>query len=264
MMTVRQTWVPFLALLRREVWRFLKVIAQTVVTPMINSSLYLLIFGVSLGQSISMADGIPYLAFLIPGLVMMAALNNAFQNSSSSISIAKFSGELEDLRAAPLSSSQIIWALSLGGLVRGLVVGGITFLVGYVFYYWHQGQWLSVENPFYLLAFLIGGGLTFAKFGLAVSIWAKSFDQLSAVGSFVLLPLIYLGGVFFSLEGLHPVWQTISKFNPLLYFINGVRYGVLGKSDVGILQAGVVTLAALVICHLIARRSIQRGEFGRW
>lgn len=256
--------IPFAALFRREVWRFFKVIAQTVITPMINSSLYLLIFGVSLGKNINMADGIPYLAFLIPGLVMMATLNNSFQNSSSSISIAKFSGELEDLRAAPLSASEIVWAMSLGGLVRGLMVGAITFLVGAIFFYIYEEQLFTIANPFTLLAFLIGGGLAFAKLGLAVAVWAKSFDQLSAVGSFVLLPLIYLGGVFFSLDGLHPVWQTISKFNPLLYFINGVRYGILGKSDVSVGVAGLVTLAALVFFHFLARKSVKKGEFGRW
>lgn len=263
-MNFQQAWIPFFALFRREVWRFYKVIAQTVMTPMINSSLYLLIFGVSLGQKISMADGISYLAFLIPGLVMMATLNNSFQNASSSISISKFSGELEDLRAAPLSTAQIVWAMSLGGLVRGLLVGSITYIVGAVFFYFYEGSSFVIHHPFILAFFLIGGGLAFAKFGLGVAVWAKSFDQLSAVGSFVLLPLIYLGGVFFSLEGLHPVWQSISKFNPMLYFINGVRYGVLGKSDVDVMTAAIVTIVALVFFHMIARYCIRNGEFSRW
>ena len=264
MKAMNRDWIPFFALFRREIWRFLKVIAQTVITPMVNSTLYLLIFGVSLGGKITLASGIPYLAFLIPGLVMMAALNNAFQNSSSSIAISKFSGEMEDLRAAPLSSAQIVWALSLGGLVRGLVVGLITFLVGYMFFYVYEGRLLAIAHPFFLLFFLIGGGLAFSKLGLAVSIWAKSFDQLSAVGSFILLPLIYLGGVFFTLEGLHPIWQQISKFNPMLYFINGVRYGILGQSDVKVEVAAAVTLLTLLIFHIIARRAILRGAYGRW
>ena len=263
-MTFNQNWIPFFALLRREIWRFYKVIAQTVMTPMITSSLYLLIFGVSLGQSINTGEGIPYLAFLIPGLVMMATLNNSFQNSSSSISIAKFSGELEDLRAAPLSTSQIIWAMSLGGLTRGMIVGTITYLVGMGFYYVYEGEIFTVAHPLILLFFLIGGGLAFAKLGLGVAVWAKSFDQLSAVGSFVLLPLIYLGGVFFSLGGLHPFWQKVSQFNPMLYFINGVRYGILGKSDVSLSTAAIVTLVALIFFHLLARYSIKNGAFGRW
>lgn len=258
------TWTPFFALLRREIWRFLKVIMQTVITPMINSTLYLMIFGVSLGKSIQMLSGISYLQFLIPGLVMMAALNNSFQNASSSISIAKFQGELEDLKAAPLSVMQIVWAICLGSIVRGLMVGAVTFLVGFVFYYVHAGELLNIAHPFWTFFFLTAGGLTFAHLGLAVAIWAKNFDQLNAVGSFVLLPLIYLGGVFFSLESLHPMWQTISKFNPLLYFINGVRYGVLDMSDVPLSHSVLMTLVTLFLFHLLALRNIKKGEFGRW
>lgn len=261
---IKLRWVPFLGLLRREIWRFFKVLTQTIFTPLITSTLYLFIFGITLGKNITLSEDISYLAFLIPGLIMMTVLNNSFQNSASSISIAKFSGELEDLRAAPLSFAEIIWALSLGGLIRGLIVGSITFLVGSVFYYFYHGSFLTVEHPFYLLFFLIGGGLSFAQMGLAVAIWAKTFDQLNAVSSFVLLPLIYLGGVFFSLKGLHPLWQTVSEFNPLLYFINGVRYGILGVSDVNIERAVWVTLVALIGFHLIARRAMQKGEFNRW
>lgn len=264
MMGEQRLWVPFFGLLRREIWRFLKVAGQTILTPMINSSLYLLIFGVSLGAKISMSEGLPYLGFLIPGLVMMAALNNAFQNSSSSISIAKFTGELEDLRSAPLTSSQIVWALSFGGLFRGLLVGSITFAVGTIFYQIYHDQWMAVENPLALVFFIVCGGLAFAKLGVATAIWAKTFDQMAAVNSFVLLPLIYLGGVFFSLDALHPTWQAISKVNPLLYLINGVRYGILGTSDVEVWLSATVALGSLALFHILAIRVISKGEFGRW
>src|SRR4051812_22352176 len=194
---------PFLTLYEREMKRFLKVIFQTVVSPLVTATLYLLIFGVSLGQAIELPGGRPYLAFLIPGLIMMSVLNNAFQNSSSSIVSGKFSGDLEDLRVVPLGNHQILWALSAGGLTRGLIVGAVTFLVGEVFYYVVQGSLLPVAHPLWLLYFLIVGGLSFSKLGVPIAFWARSFDQVSAVGSFVLLPLIYLGGVFFSLKNLH-------------------------------------------------------------
>jgi ABC-2 type transport system permease protein len=257
-------WDSFLALYIREMKRFMKVIFQTVFTPMINSSLYLLIFGVSLGSSIKLDHPISYLAFLIPGLVMMGVLNNAFQNSSSSIVSGKFSGDLEDLKVVPLTPQMIMWALAIGGLTRGLIVGFITYMVGEVFRYIVEGQLTVIEHPFVLLFFLVVGGLAFAKLGITIAFWAKNFDQMSAVGSFVLLPLIYLGGVFFSLKGLHPVWQKISEFNPVLYLINGVRYGVLGITDVNIGTAAVVSVGFLILFHILGAHALKTGDYRRW
>ena len=257
-------WSSFVTLYEREMKRFLKVIFQTVFTPLINSSLYLLIFGVSLGSSIKLENGVSYLSFLIPGLVMMGVLNNAFQNSSSSIVSGKFSGDLEDLKVVPLTPEMITWAMSIAALTRGILVGIVTYFVGAVFQYLLEGSMPSVAHPFYLLIFLCVGGLTFAKLGIAVAFWAKTFDQMSAIGSFVLLPLIYLGGVFFSIKGLHPFWQSIAHFNPVLYFINGVRYGLLGVSDVDVTQALIVSVASLVVFHFLALRSLTSGSYTRW
>jgi ABC-2 type transport system permease protein len=257
-------WAPFYTLYIREMKRFLKVVFQTVFTPLINASLYLLIFGVSLGKSIKLEHGVSYLEFLIPGLVMMSVLNNAFQNTSSSIVSGKFSGDLEDFKVVPLSGQQIIWALSIGGLTRGLMVGFVTFLVGDAFDFLVEGHLSSVAHPFWLIFYLIVGGLIFAKFGIAVAFWAKSFDQVSAIGSFVLLPLIYLGGVFFSVSGLHPFWQTLSHFNPVLYLINGVRYGLLGITDVNLTHAALISLASLFIFHILGLRALRTGDYQRW
>jgi len=257
-------WSPFWALFIREIRRFGKVLVQTVITPFITSSLYLLIFGVSLGKNIHLDNGISYLAFLIPGLVMMGCLNNAFQNSSSSIVSAKFGGDLEDFKVSPLSHQQIIWALSFAGLTRGVVVGSITYMMGQIFYKNIENQWLPVAHPGVLLFFLVIGGLAFAKLGLSVAFWAKTFDQMAAVGAFILTPLIYLGGVFFSLQSLHPFWQILSQLNPLLYLINGVRYGMLGFSDVDIRLAAVISVLTLVIMHGVALKSLKTGSFVRW
>ncbi len=257
-------WTPFYALVLREIRRFLKVATQTVIMPVVNSSLYLLIFGVSLGPRLTTDPSTSYLAFLIPGLVMMAALNNALMNSSSSIIIAKFTGELEDLRVAPLSPGNILWAMAFGGLFRGYVVGGITFLVGLGFYRFYNHQWLVISHPLVLLYFLSAGCLAFGKIGIAVALWAKNFDHVSAVTAFVVMPLLYLGGVFYSTESLSPFWREVSHYNPLLYMINGVRYGILGVSDVSVMTAALVTLVALVLSHLLAIVSLKTGSYQRW
>lgn len=257
-------WNTFFTLYIREMKRFFKVVYQTVVTPLVNSSLYLLIFGVSLGSSIQLKGGISYLAFLIPGLIMMGVLNNAFQNSSSSIVSGKFSGDLEDLKVVPLTPQMIIWAMSIGGLTRGLIVGLITFAVGEGFRFAVEGQMSQVAHPLALMFFLVVGGLSFANLGIAVAFWAKTFDQLSAVGSFVLTPLIYLGGVFFSIGGLHPFWQSVAHLNPIFYLINGVRYGLLGVTDVDIMLSGSVSIFSLLFLYFLGLRSLKRGSYLRW
>ena len=166
---VLKPWTAFLTLYVREMKRFMKVVFQTIFTPLINSTLYLLIFGVSLGSNIKLESGVSYLAFLVPGLVMMGVLNNAFQNSSSSIVSGKFSGDLEDLKVVPLTPQIIMWAMSIGGLSRGLVVGLITYAVGGVFSLIVEGSLSAVAHPFWLLYFLCVGGLSFAQLGISIA-----------------------------------------------------------------------------------------------
>ncbi len=255
---------PFLTLYYREIRRFIKVIVQTIFAPIMSSGLYLLIFGVSLGDKINIEGGDSYLAFLIPGLVMMSVLNNSYQNSSSSVVSGKFGGDLEDWRVVPLSPQAILWALSLGGLTRGLIVGFITFVVGQIFFYVMNDTFLIPQNLPLLFLFLTIGGLSFSMFGISIAFWAKTFDHVSGVGSFVILPLIYLGGVFFSLEGLHPFWQWISKANPLLYFINGTRYSMLGHSDVSVGLAFVVSIFSMILFYFLALQVLKRANYNRW
>jgi ABC-2 type transport system permease protein len=256
--------IPFWTLLRREIARFLKVLVQTVVTPMVSSGLYLLVFGVSLGSKVDAQNGVDYLAFLIPGLMMMGLLNNAFQNSSSSIVNSKFTGELEDLRIVPLSQHQIVWAMGLAAVVRGAVVALITYAVGVLFYAILHGGLLGLHSVAEFLFFMFTGGLVFGLMGLSVAFWARTFDQLSAVSAFVLLPLTYLGGVFISIQSLQPFWQKVSALNPLLYFINGLRHAVLGVSDVPVGQSVVVSLVALAFFYGLALVSLKKGNFHRW
>lgn len=258
------SWTPFYSLLRKEVARFMRVIVQTVLIPLINSFLYLLIFGVSLGSAIATPGGLPYLAFLIPGVAMMAVLNNAFQNSSSSLITSKFHGDLEDLRVAPISPFQVICAFSLGGLIRGAMVGAVVLAVGEGLYFWTTGSLLAIHDIPILILFLILGGLTFAQLGIFIAFKAKTFDQMSAFSGFILVPLMYLGGVFFALEQLHPFWRAISQLNPLLYFINGVRFGILGQSDIAWEQAALFSFISLIGVGLLSWKSIRNGHYGRW
>jgi ABC-2 type transport system permease protein len=258
---------PFLFLFRKECHRFMKVLVQTVLTPLISSTLYLLIFGVSLGGNIqldSQTGAGKYLAFLIPGLMMMGLMNNAFQNSSSSLVSSKFTGDIEDLGIVPLSRNNIIWALSLASVVRGVLVAAMTLLAGEAFFYVQYGQLLPVEHPLWLLYFLTMGGLVFGQMGMMTAFWAKSFDQLSAVSTFVILPLTYLGGVFISIRQLHPVWQTVSLMNPLFYFINGLRFSVLGTADVSVLQSACLAAVSLAVVYFLAHRLFSKITFSRW
>lgn len=254
----------FVTLFSREIKRFMKVVVQTVVTPFVSSFLYLLVFGVSLGSQVQVHGGVPYLAFLIPGLMMMGLMNNAFQNSSSSIVSSKFSGDLEDIRVAPITNQQIVWAMSLGGVVRGGLVALVTYVVGALFYYFQQNEILMIAHPLALIYFVIMGGLIFGMIGISVAFWANSFDQLSAFSAFVLLPLTYLGGVFISIESLHPFWQTVAKLNPLLYLINGLRYGVLGVSDVEITHSVILSLIGFVVFYAVSLLALRKGSFQRW
>ncbi|MBC7466923.1 MAG: ABC transporter permease [Bdellovibrio sp.] len=256
--------IGFLTLLEKEIKRFLKVIIQTLISPIISSFLYLLVFGVSLGNSVQMKNGVPYLSFLIPGLMVMGLINNSFQNSSSSIVTSKFSGDLEDLRVVPITNMQIIMAMGLGGVIRGFLVAFVTGLVGYTFHYFKLGEVMKIEHPFWILFFVLTGGLTFSFMGIFIAFIAKTFDQLSAFSTFILLPLTYLGGVFVSIETLHPVWQTVSHFNPLFYLINGFRYAVIGFSDVDLTISILVSLLSVAITYGMARYALVKGSFSRW
>ena len=243
----------------REIARFFKVPLQTIGAPIVNSALYLMIFGVSLGNSIRSPDEVPYLAFLIPGLIAMSVIKNAFDNSTSAIMGPKYVNELQDLRTVPLSRQQIVWAKTLASLVRGLLVGLITYLVGQTFFFFTDGHMLTIAHPIILSYFLIVGGLSFGFLGVAIGMLSRSFEHIGAVSALILLPLIYLGGVFFTLKNLHPFWQTVSHFNPLFYIINGVREGILGNTDINFFPAAILTFALFLVTYFCADFSLRKG-----
>lgn len=234
--------VGFRTLLRKEIARFMSVPTQTVATPVVTAMLYLLIFGQALGSRISPFHGVPFIEFLIPGLVVMGIVNHSFQNTSSSLTVSKFEGNVVDLLVAPMSHTEILMGYAGGGLVRGLVVGGITYLAAAPF------ALIPVKHPLFLLAMVIPASLAFALLGLVAAIRAEKFDQLSQISTFVVLPLTYLGGVFYSVSVLPPAFRSASFFNPLLYVVDGVRFGFLGISDIDpAIDLAVVTATCLAL-----------------
>ncbi len=226
--------VKLRGLITRETLRFLKVPYQTIGNSIVMTSLYFLIFGVSIGRSLQIEGNIPYLAFLVPGMVALSVIRNAFENATSTIVASKYVNELQDLRVTPISIYEIALSISIASLIRGAIVGVSAYLVGVVFYAVLYGSFLTIAHPFLLLYFVIAGGIGFGSLGLAIGMYASSFEKINSFSTFILVPLIYLGGVFFSLDNLSPFWDIASQLNPLFYLINGMRYAFIDTTDVSI------------------------------
>jgi ABC-2 type transport system permease protein len=229
----------WLTLLYKELLRFWKVSFQTILAPVLTAVLYLLIFSHVLESHVSVFDGrVRYTAFLIPGLVMMSVLQNAFANSSSSMIQSKITGNLIFVLLPPLSPLEILGAYVLGAVVRGIVVGFGVLLVTVWF------APLALEHPLWALAFALLGSAILGTLGLIAGIVADKFDQLAAFQNFLIMPLTFLSGVFYSIHTLPPFWQALSRFNPFFYMIDGFRYGFFGLSDV----APATSLAFVAAC----------------
>ena len=256
-------WTPFFFFFYRDINRFFKVKVQTILAPLANQALYLIIFGVSLGKVVRISEQFSYLQFIIPGLVAMSLINQSFLNGSSSIFSMKITGEIIDIKSTALSIQQIIFAEACSGLMRGMIVSLLTLSLAETFHLYFEGHFLPLHNFLWLIVFLILGGVVFAMLGFSVGIWAKSFDHMGAISGFVILPLIYLGGVFFDLDTLSPFWQKVSVFNPLLYFVNGIRYSFLGVSDVSVIHAFTVSFLSLFGSYSLAYLSAFKGTFQR-
>ncbi|MBC6415964.1 MAG: ABC transporter permease [Bdellovibrionales bacterium] len=254
---------PFLFFFFRDVNRFYKVKIQTILSPLVTQFLYLVIFGVGLGRVVKISDQFSYLQFVIPGLVALSLLNQSFQNGSSSIFSMKITGEIIDVKTTPLGPNQIILAVACSGLLRGFIVSFLTLIIGEIFHFIFEGSFLPIHHFFWLIAFLFLGGLVFSIVGFSVGVWSKSFDHIGAISAFIILPLIYLGGVWFDLDTLSSFWQSVSVFNPILYFINGIRYSFLSSSDIPVLKSFVMVSFSLVISYCIAYFMTFKGSFQR-
>jgi ABC-2 type transport system permease protein len=243
----------FGTLFYKEILRFWKVSFQTVLAPVITALLYLTIFGHALRDHVQVYPGVEYTSFLIPGLVMMSVLQNAFANSSSSLIQSKITGNLVFVLLPPLSHYEMFGAYVLAAVARGLAVGFGVFIVTIWFVP------ISFTAPLYIILFAIFGAAILGTLGLIAGIWAEKFDQLAAFQNFLIMPLTFLSGVFYSTHTLPPVWREVSRLNPFFYMIDGFRYGFFGMSDINPLVSLAIVAGFFVVLAVLAMRMLASG-----
>ena len=240
----RVNWLGLGTLAKREVLRFLAVWTQTLLAPLVTAGLFLLIFSIAIGPSRGAVMGVPFLTFLIPGIMMMTVIQNAFANTSSSIVISKVQGNIVDTLMPPLSPMELVLGYLAGAVARGLCVAvAITIALALVL-----GQ--GVAHPLWALTFVLLGGAMMGAVGIVAGIFANKFDQMAAITNFIVTPLAFLSGTFYSVQALPPVIADMTRFNPIFYLIDGVRFGVLGVSDSAPMLA--LTVSALVTLAISA------------
>ena len=243
----------FKTLLYKEVLRFWKVATQTITAPVMTALLYLLIFGHVLEEHVQVYPGVRYTAFLVPGLVMMSVLQNAFANSSSSLIQSKITGNLVFVLLPPLSHWELFGAYVLAAMLRGLTVGLGVFVVTA----WFAN--LHFVAPLWIIVFALLGAAILGTMGLVAGIWAEKFDQLAAFQNFLIMPLTFLSGVFYSIHSLPPFWQGLSRFNPFFYMIDGFRYGFFGVSDVDPLHSMLIVSLFLIALAVLSLQMLRSG-----
>ena len=245
--------IRFFALTRREVSRFVKIKGQTIGAPLLETFLYISVFGAALGTRVGDLDGVEYVVYVIPGLILMAWAINAFTNNASSLLQQKFQRSIDDQLSSPATPLQLLLAFTLGGFLRGMTIAIITFIVASILVD------LPVEHPIVLIYSLFVVGFFFAQLGVLVGIRAEQFDDVSFAQTFILQPLIFLGGVFYSASLLPEPYQTLTHFNPVYYMISLVRYGFLGQADVNVALSLIFLTIATGALFLLNLRIFQTG-----
>ncbi|OBU12562.1 ABC transporter permease [Photobacterium aquimaris] len=249
----RQYWVAFKSLITKEIHRFTRIWVQTLVPPAITMTLYFIIFGNLIGKRIGDMEGFSYMEYIVPGLIMMSVITNSYSNVASSFFSAKFQHNIEELLVAPVPNYIIIAGYVGGGVLRGLGVGFIVSVVSLLFVS------LNIAHLGIIVATVVMTSIVFSLGGLINAIFARTFDDISIIPTFVLTPLTYLGGVFYSINLLPEVWQIVSKVNPIVYMVNAFRYGFLGVSDVGIGTSFAVLSVFVIALYSVAYYLISRG-----
>jgi len=243
-------WTGFRTLLRREVLRFLRRPRNTFIPPMITNVLYFAVFGVILGERIRAIQGFEYIVFILPGLIVLGTISNGFENASFSIFHGRWNEYIEEVLTSPLSHRSMVLAYVLSSALRGVLVGTIIAVIGVAFLL-VTGLGVTVARPLYLLAFMVVISLLFAGFGVVGGLWARDFDYLTVMNQFIIRPLVFFGGVFYALPILPAPYETLSLLNPMVYMVNGVRYGFIAYSDVppnaALLVLTVLTAAVLAV-----------------
>ncbi|MFC5477366.1 ABC transporter permease [Massilia suwonensis] len=245
--------VGFRTLFYKEMLRFWKVATQTIAAPILTAMLYLLIFGHVLEGRVEVYPGVSYTAFLVPGLVMMSVLQNAFANSSSSLIQSKITGNLVFILLPPLSHWEILLAYVAASVVRGLAVGAGVFAITAWFAH------LSFAAPLWIIVFAIMGAAILGTLGVIAGIWADKFDQLAAFQNFLIMPATFLAGVFYSIHSLPAFWQAVSHFNPFFYMIDGFRHGFFGQSDISPWTSLAIVSAFFAVLAAVAINLLRRG-----
>jgi ABC-2 type transport system permease protein len=237
----------------KEVRRFMRVPGQTVLSPLISTTLYFIVFGYSISGRVHEVEGHPYLHFIVPGLVFLGIANNAFLNSSSSLFITKIQGTVVDLLVAPLGPGELMAGFIGGAMVRGLVVGGLTWLVAALF------SGFTLEHALVTVYFLCISSYVFSALGMLAAVWAEKFEQINFFPTFVMLPLTFLGGVFYSVRELPSPWSTLSLLNPMVYMVEGLRYGMLGSSLFSPAVGGGILAAVAAVATIVVYGVLRSG-----
>jgi len=253
-MNMVEIWHAFATIMTREVRRFMRIWQQTWLPPAITVVLYFVIFGALIGPRIGTMDGFSYVEFVVPGLIMMAVITNSYSNVVSSFYGQKFQRSIEELLVSPVPNTIILLGYVIGGMARGLLVGFIVTLLSLFFTH------LNVHNPLITLGIVLLTSLMFSLAGLINAVFANSFDDISIIPTFVLTPLTYLGGVFYSISLLSEFWQGVSRLNPVLYMVNAFRYGFLGISDINVGFAFVMVAAFCVVLFYFSLYLLKHGS----
>jgi len=253
-MEPREQWIAFTTILRKEIKRFTRIWVQTLLPPVITMALYFVIFGKLIGSRIGDMGGFSYIQFVAPGLIMMAVLTNAYSNVVSSFFSAKFQRSIEEVLVSPTPNYIILLGYTMGGVARGLCVGILVTLMSLIFTHLHIHSWLIT------LTIVLLTSMLFSLAGFINAVYANTFDDVSIVPTFILTPLTYFGGVFYSISLLPEIWQHISRLNPILHMVNAFRYGILGVSDINFVNAILGLLMGVVILFMISLHLLKTGK----
>ncbi|MGS2718755.1 ABC transporter permease [Eionea flava] len=252
-MKYSEQWVALSTIVRKEIVRFTRIWVQTLLPPVITMGLYFVIFGQLIGSRIGEMDGFKYMDFVVPGLIMMSVITNAYSNVVSSFFSVKFQRSVEEILVSPTPNYIILLGYVLGGVCRGLLVGLVVTLVSLFF------TDLSIHSLPITISIVFMTAVVFSLAGFFNAVFARTFDDISIIPTFVLTPLTYLGGVFYSITLLSPFWQSVSQLNPILYMVNAFRYGILGISDINISYAFAGVLVFTVLLTIICLRLLAKG-----
>ena len=241
------------AIYRFEMARFLRTIGQSIVTPVITTSLYFVVFGAAIGSRMQDVNGVAYGAFIVPGLIMLSLFTQSLSNASFGIYFPRFTGTIYEILSAPVSSFELVVAYVGAAATKSIVLGLVILLTAALFVP------LRIAHPAWMVAFLVLTAVTFSLFGFIIGVWAKGFEQLQLIPMLVITPLTFLGGAFYSIDMLPPLWRTVTLFNPVVYLIDGFRWSFFGTADVGVGWSLGATVVLLIACVAVVSWMVRTG-----